>query len=81
MKRCFRECRDAMSREREEEVLREMRGCGWVRPLDVGGHSRSYHSATLARLYRLGVVERRRRNASGYARPSYLYRLTPDPRR
>ena len=72
---CFRECVEATMRERDDEVLREMRGRGWLRPLDVGGADGSHHSRTLARLVKRGQIERRQRGALGSSRPSYVYRL------
>lgn len=58
----------------EAGVLRNLRAlCGhWVRPMDVGGRDASHHSATLNKLVRLGLAERKRR--AGHIRPSYLYR-------
>lgn len=47
----------------------------WVRPMDVGGSDASDHSRRLARLCRVGLVERWDRSM-GLSRPSYLYRIT-----
>ena len=66
--------------DREREVLNELCGSvgprrdGWVTPMWVGGKDASHHSATLAKLTRKGLAERRVR--AGYTRPSYLYRAT-----
>jgi hypothetical protein len=55
---------------------------GWVRPMDVGGSNCSHHSATLKRLLKRGLVERKRRCVSivaalGSNRAGYAYRLLP----
>lgn len=47
------------------------------RPLDIGGHNGSHHSATLAKLERRGLVASRQRSAHG-SRGSKLYWLTPE---
>jgi hypothetical protein len=39
-------------------VKLEYRG-GWAKPLDCGGSNGSHHSATLAKLHRLKLVDRR----------------------
>jgi len=57
--------------ELERDVL-DCLGDEWVRPMDIGGRDASHHSRTLARLVRMGLVERKRR--AGWCRPSYLYR-------
>jgi hypothetical protein len=49
----------------------------WQRPLDMGGHDGSSHSAVLAALVRKGLVEKRQRGGLAYYRGSYVYRLTP----
>ena len=71
-------------RERERETLAELdyvsRDGEWARPMDVGGHNRSHHSATLAKLVRLGLAERRQRSA-WMSRGSWIYRATPAGRR
>jgi hypothetical protein len=46
----------------------------WVTPMMVGGRDASHHSRTLARLASLGLAERRQRG--GWARQSYVYRIT-----
>jgi hypothetical protein len=50
--------------EGEEELLRELAGWKglWVRPMDIGAHSHSRHSAILARLCKKGWAERRSRH-------------------
>ncbi len=47
----------------------------WVRPLDIGGHSRSSHSRLLLKLCASGYVEKYHRSAA-YSRASYVYRIT-----
>lgn len=74
--------------EREREVLQALADNGvyrlrskqweWSRPLDVGGHSRTHHSATLARLVDLGLAERRQRSPFSGPRGSWSYRVTED---
>lgn len=66
--------------DRETELLHEL--AAWhrtekigARPLDLGAHNGSHHSATLARLVRLGLVERKER-AAYQTRKSYRYSLT-----
>jgi hypothetical protein len=47
----------------------------WCRPLDVGGHNSSHHSASLAKMVRYGFVESRQR--SGHmSRGSKVYKIT-----
>lgn len=60
--------------ERDADVLWALPSKEWVTPMTVGGTDASHHSATLRKLERRGLVERKRR--AGYTRPSYLYRLT-----
>jgi hypothetical protein len=52
----------------------------WARPMDCGGHGASGHSQSLARMCKLGLVERRQRTDSGNylqrSRPSFEYRMT-----
>jgi hypothetical protein len=53
----------------------------WARALDVGGRAESGHSQALARLVRLGLVERRQRTDVGEytpmrSRASWEYRIT-----
>lgn len=48
---------------REREVLdylryERKRSDEYLRPMDVGGHDGSHHSRTLAKLHKLGLVER-----------------------
>lgn len=59
--------------ERENEVFRELTD-QWVRPMDVGGRDGSDHARILAKLVRMGLVERKQRSAFGRCRGSYLYR-------
>jgi uncharacterized protein YjhX (UPF0386 family) len=47
---------------------------GWLTPMFCGGTDGSHHSATLRKLTRKGLVERKVR--AGHSRPSYLYRIT-----
>jgi hypothetical protein len=49
---------------------------GYVRPLDCGGANGSHHSATLAKLVRLGLAERRQRSIWQPLRGSWSYRIT-----
>lgn len=51
-------------------------GPNWVRPLDIGGRNKSYHSATLAQLETKGLVESKQRSGYRYRRGSKVYRLT-----
>lgn len=46
--------------ERDREVLRELPTDEFVRPMDIGGRNSSHHSATLSKLVRYGLVERKR---------------------
>jgi len=52
----------------------EVTGNDFVQPLDCGGMNGSHHSATLAKLTKRGLVERKRRG--GYSRGSWKYRIT-----
>jgi len=61
--------------ERRLALLIELSPDIWVRPMDLGGSSGSYHGGDLAYLARRRLVERRPR-ASWYSRPSWLYRRT-----
>ena len=47
--------------DRDKQVLNSLRRKGdqWCRPMDVGGWDASHHSATLAKLYKLGFAERK----------------------
>lgn len=66
--------------DRQTEMLREL--AAWhrtekigARPLDLGAHNGSHHSATLTRLVQLGLVERKERSAYN-TRKSFRYSLT-----
>ena len=65
---------------RQLRVLRELACFGdWARPLDIGGGTRSHHSATLTQLVRLGYAERKDRGiAIHFSRASFLYRITAE---
>lgn len=68
--------------ERDREVLgalavaKEIRADwkGWLTPMYVGGRDASHHSATLAKLVRRGLAERKER--AGFTKSSFLYRIT-----
>ncbi|HMG12781.1 MAG TPA: hypothetical protein VK571_06385 [Gemmatimonadaceae bacterium] len=45
---------------RQAEVLRDLSETDFLRPMDVGGRDGSHHSATLAQLANLGLVERKK---------------------
>jgi DNA-binding MarR family transcriptional regulator len=60
--------------------LRDFRGGGWARPMDVGGRSRSWHSRVLKGLVEKGLVERRERSAWLSLRGSWVYRITAEGR-
>ena len=73
--------------ERQLEVLKSLQGHRsdalrwasvslWARPLDVGGCSRSYHSAVLNQLAAKGLVEIKPL-AKGMTRPPKYYKITP----
>jgi hypothetical protein len=71
--------------ERAIEVLKDLESFShrdaaehpeWARPMDVGGRSGTYHSATLDYLFRRGLVERRQRSALNTSRGSWMYRIT-----
>jgi chromosome segregation and condensation protein ScpB len=79
MRRLLEEILVAMMRERalterDADVLWCLPLKEWVTPFAVGGTDASHHSATLRKLERRGMVERKRR--SGWVRRSFLYRLT-----
>jgi hypothetical protein len=65
--------------QREEDVLSNLRESGheWHTPMMIGGTDGSHHSATLARLVKKGLAERKPRSGStsgrGYV-ASWLYR-------
>ena len=73
--------------DRDFEVLNGMTGAkeivpawkGWLTPMFLGGRDASHHSATLNKLRRHGLVERKRR--AGWSRPSWLYRITATGRK
>ena len=61
---------DAANRHFDEMGFRE----GWARPMDCGGSDGSHHGATLAKLARLGLAERK-----GYTpgcRVVWAYKIT-----
>lgn len=62
--------------ERDKGVLATLREFPqeWLRPMDVGGSCRSHHSATLAKLVRLGYAESKQRMPWG-SRGSKVYRI------
>jgi predicted transcriptional regulator len=70
--------------DRDMQVLAEMLACSgdtdWLRPMDIGGRDASDESYRMAKLARLGLAERVRRNSIandfGHGRGSYVYRLT-----
>ena len=67
--------------EQQREVLGELRGGEWLRPMDVGGTDGSHHSRTLARLVKAGLAERKKRGTLTNTlfngrRGSYRYRIT-----
>lgn len=68
--------------EWHERQNRLGRTWGWARPMDIGARGASGHSQSLARLVKLGLVERRQRPdvpppPSGMrSRPSFEYRLS-----
>lgn len=57
--------------DRDADILRDLAGWrardGWVRPLDIGGHSGSDISRRLNRMARLGLVYVRTRNGGPLA--------------
>ena len=63
---------------RRQKALR--RNYEWARPMDIGGRGASGHSQALARLVKLGLVERRQRPDVGTmllrSRPSFEYRVS-----
>ena len=61
--------------ERDVRVLDQLDTEEWVTPMQIGGRDGSHHSATLARLVKQGLVERRERG--GVVKASYVYRLAP----
>jgi hypothetical protein len=65
----------AATDERDAQVLKNLahHGDRFVRPMDLGGMDGSHHSATLARLVKRGLVERKKIHAI------YCYNGTPGP--
>ena len=70
--------------DRQTEVLIELESfCrlnneyAWARPLDLGGRSRSHHSATLGQLEKKGLVKTKPR-PKHMTRPSKHYRITDE---
>lgn len=60
-------------------------GTKWSRPMDLGAHDGSNHSARLKRLAAKGLVSRERRNSicnevMRSARGSYIYSITENGR-
>lgn len=49
--------------KRQRDVLRDLSVTEFLRPMDVGGRDGSHHSATLAQLAKLGLVERKKLHA------------------
>lgn len=72
---------------KEQQILCTLDGQStWLRPMDLGGRDASWHSPTLVRLIKKGLVERRLRGTLmnvyiGSRRGSYEYRLTIAGRR
>lgn len=65
--------------DREFEILSAMTGhTTWMRPLDVGGGTRSHHSRTLAKMATKGWVERKQRRPWAGPRGSWMYKLTAE---
>lgn len=69
--------------EANKALLKSLLRAGheWSRPMDLGAHDGSGHSARLKRLTEKGLVERERRNSIcnvllNSARGSYVYRIT-----
>lgn len=69
-------------RDHEADVLNALRNMTesypdmWFPPMDVGGSDASHHSATLRKLVRLGLAEKR--EWGGHIKCSYRYRATPN---
>jgi hypothetical protein len=57
--------------DREREVFENLTD-KWLRPMDVGGRDRSWHSGALASLYRKGLIERRGVSSYQYRNPGYV---------
>lgn len=65
--------------ERDRDILDALPVDEFVRPMDVGGRDSSHHSATLAKLMRHGLVERKR-HYRGVTGGHWRYRrLTGNP--
>jgi hypothetical protein len=70
--------------DRDVETLRDLEaacrnyldvtGQEFVQPMDCGGWNGSHHSATLAKLAKRNLVERKQRG--GWSRGSWKYRIT-----
>lgn len=67
-----------MLTEREYDVLRNLHESGWEwhTPLDIGGHCRSHHSPTLAKLVKRGLAESKQRSSIHSPRGSKIYKIT-----
>ena len=69
-------------RDHEAEVLNALRCMTknypemWFAPMDVGGRDASHHSATLRKLVKLGLAEKK--EWGGIIKFSYRYRATPN---
>ena len=67
-------------RERDLELLASLQvqlkwGGGWARPMDLGAWDASWHSASLRKMVRMGLVEKRTRGSNR----SYEYRYLKHP--
>ena len=69
---------EAATRHADRDAARGYDVSLWVRPLDVGGGTRSHHSAILARLTEKGLAMRRQRSPLAGSRGSWEYRITPE---
>lgn len=59
--------------------LRQRPADAWHRPMDLGAHDGSYHSHSLAKLERRGLVESQQRGTSAAnSRGSKVYRAIPE---
>lgn len=75
---------------RQIETLNELRAAvdnhmkyglsEFVRPMDCGGSNGSHHSATLAKLVKLGFAKRRKRSPWAMSRGSWSYTITDQGR-
>jgi DNA-binding HxlR family transcriptional regulator len=59
---------------RTETLLIEMYGSDWARLMDFGAWNGSWHSGTLSRLVKRGLVEKKERGSNR----SFQYRLTEE---